>query len=61
MTKLPIISIILMVIFFIMGTMVLFIDWPTGPAGLDWGIWLFGYGGYVYVIAAAIFHAFTGR
>ena len=55
MPKLPIISIVLMVIFFIMGTLVLFIDWPTGPAELDWGIWLFGYGGYVYVIAAAIF------
>lgn len=61
MTKLPIISIILMSIFFLCGTLVLFIDWPEGPAGLDWGVWLFGYGGYLYVIGAAIYHAITGK
>lgn len=59
--KLPVISIGLMVVFFLFGILVLFIDWPPGPAGLDWGIWLFGYGGYVFVVAAALFYARTGR
>ena len=59
--KLPIVSIALMVVFFLAGSVVLFIDWPQGPAGLDWGVWIFGYGGYLFVIAAALFHARTGR
>ena len=33
----------------------------AGPANLDWGVWVVLYGGYGYVISAAIFHARTGR
>ncbi len=59
--RLPRVSIALMVIFLVGGSIGLLVDWPAGPANLDWGVWLLVYGGYVYVIAAALFYMKTGR
>ena len=55
------ISMILMAIFLVGGSIGLLADWPAGPYNLDWGVWVVLYGGYGYVIGAAIFHARTGR
>lgn len=60
-TRVPIISMILMGIFLVGGSIGLLVDWPAGPGNLDWGVWVVLYGGYGYVIGAAIFHARTGR
>ena len=60
-TRVPIVSMILMAIFLVGGSIGLLADWPAGPGNLDWGIWVVLYGGYGYVIGAAIFHARTGR
>ncbi len=57
----PVVSIVLMVLFMVGGSIGLVADWPAGPANLDWGVWVVLYGGYGYVIAAAIYHARTGR
>lgn len=54
-------SAILMAVFVIGGSIGLTLDWPPGPANLDWGVWIVLYGGYVYVIGAAAFHIRTGR
>ena len=59
--RVPIISMILMAIFLVGGSIGLLADWPAGPYNLDWGVWVVLYGGYGYVIGAAIFHARTGR
>lgn len=59
--KLPIVSIVLMLLFLIGGSLTLIIDWPAGPANLDWGVWLLSYLGYLYIIAAAIYYAKKGR
>jgi len=50
-----------MIIFVVGGSIVLLFDWPMGPFHLDWGVWLLAYFGYVYLIAAALFHAKKGR
>ena len=60
-TPIPIVSMILMAIFVVGGSIGLLADWPAGPGNLDWGVWVVLYGGYGYVIGAAIFHARTGR
>ena len=60
-SRVPIISMILMAIFLVGGSIGLLVDWPAGPGNLDWGVWVVLYGGYGYVISAAIFHARTGR
>lgn len=57
----PIASMILMAVFVVGGAIALVADWPAGPANLDWGVWVVVYGGYGFVIAAALFHALTGR
>ncbi len=57
----PIVSVVLMAIFLVGGSIGLLADWPAGPANLDWGVWVVLYGGYGFVISAAIFHARTGR
>ena len=57
----PIVSMILMAIFLVGGAIGLVADWPGGPANLDWGVWVVVYGGYGFVISAALFHARTGR
>ena len=59
--RIPIVSMILMAIFLVGGSIGLLADWPAGPGNLDWGVWVVLYGGYGYVIGAAIFHARTGR
>jgi hypothetical protein len=59
--KLPVISILLMTIFLVGGSIALVVDWPPGPAHLDWGVWIVVYFGYVYVIAASVFYVLTGR
>ena len=56
-----VILMILMAIFLVGGSIGLLADWPAGPYNLDWGVWVVLYGGYGYVIGAAIFHARTGR
>ncbi|NNF28548.1 MAG: hypothetical protein HKO53_20375 [Gemmatimonadetes bacterium] len=57
----PWVSAVLMAVFVIGGSIGLTLDWPPGPANLDWGVWIVLYGGYVYLIAAAAFHIRTGR
>lgn len=57
----PTVSVILMAVFLVGGSVGLLVDWPAGPANLDWGVWVVLYGGYGFVISAALFHARTGR
>ena len=59
--RVPVVSMILMAIFLVGGSIGLLLDWPAGPYNLDWGVWVVLYGGYGFVIGAAIFHARTGR
>lgn len=59
--KLPLVSIALMLIFLVGGSIALVLDWPAGPAHLDWGVWIVIYFGYLYVIAAALFYVKKGR
>lgn len=59
--RVPIVSLVLMAVFLVGGSVGLVVDWPAGPGNLDWGVWIVVYGGYLYVIAAALFHARTGR
>ena len=58
---LPWISILLMAIFLAGGSAALLVEWPRGPAHLDWGVWIVVYFGYLYVIAASLFYVLTGR
>jgi hypothetical protein len=60
-TGLPVISLVLMGIFLVGGSIMLLIQWPSGPANLDWGVWILAYFGYAYLIAAAIFYVKTDR
>ena len=59
--ELPLASIVLMVVFVVVGSLGILVEWPAGPANLDWGVWLLVYGGYVYLIVAALYHVRTGR
>ena len=59
--RLPVVSIVLMAIFLVGGSVALVSDWPPGPANLDWGVWVVVYFGYVYVVGASIFHVRTGK
>lgn len=59
--RLPVVTLVLMGVFLVGGSLGLVVDWPPGPAHLDWGVWLLVYGGYAYVIAATLFHVKTGR
>ncbi len=59
--RVPVVSIALMAVFVVCGSAGLLVPWPAGPANLDWGVWIVLYGGYAYVIGAALFHARTGR
>ena len=58
---LPRVTIGLMIAFVVGGSLALVTDWPAGPANLDWGVWLLVYGGYLYIIASALFWVRTGR
>jgi hypothetical protein len=57
----PRVTLALMGIFLVGGSVGLTLDWPPGPANLDWGVWLMVYGGYAYVLFAAMLYAWTGR
>ena len=59
-TPLPRATVALMALFVAGGTLGLVTDWPPGPANLSWGVWLM-YGGYLYLVTAALFYARTGR
>ena len=59
--KLPIISIALMIVFSLGGSLMILVDWPAGPANLDWGVLILCYGGYAYLIGASIFYVKTGK
>ena len=59
--KLPIISIALMIVFSLGGSLMILADWPAGPANLDWGVLILCYGGYAYLIGASIFYVKTGK
>ncbi|HSF17492.1 MAG TPA: hypothetical protein VLK65_18255 [Vicinamibacteria bacterium] len=59
--RLPVFSLVLMAIFLVGGSVALVVDWPPGPANLDWGVWIVVYFGYPYVIAASIFYVLTGK
>jgi hypothetical protein len=59
--RVPHITLILMALFLVGGSLGLLVDWPSGPANLDWGVWLMVYGAYVYVVAAALFYVKTGK
>lgn len=57
----PRLTLALMAIFLVGGSVGLTLDWPPGPAHLDWGVWTMVYGGYAFVVAATLFYARTGR
>ena len=59
--KLPLVSILLMAIFLIGGSVALLVKWPPGPANLDWGVWILAYFGYAYIIVASIYYVKKGR
>jgi selenophosphate synthetase-related protein len=59
--KLPVVSILLMSIFLVGGSIMLVVKWPPGPANLDWGVWLLAYFGYIYVIAASLYYVKKGN
>ncbi|HXV59898.1 MAG TPA: hypothetical protein VEK15_04325 [Vicinamibacteria bacterium] len=59
--RLPVFSLVLMAVFLLGGSVALVVDWPPGPANLDWGVWIVVYFGYAYVIGASIFYVLTGR
>lgn len=59
--RLPWISILLMAIFLVGGSVALVLEWTPGPAHLDWGVWIVVYFGYVYIIAASVIYVLTGR
>lgn len=59
--KLPIVSIALMVVFSLGGSLMILADWPAGPANLDWGVLILCYGGYAYLIGASIYYVKTGK
>jgi len=59
--KLPVVSILLMTVFVVGGSLILISKWPPGPANLDWGVWILSYFGYAYLIAASIYYVKTDR
>ncbi|MFQ5737801.1 MAG: hypothetical protein ACE5JX_02230 [Acidobacteriota bacterium] len=59
--RVPRVSILLMLIFTLGGSLALLTKWPPGPAHLDWGVWIVIYFGYPYVVMASLFHVKTGR
>jgi hypothetical protein len=59
--ELPLVSIFLMGVFLLGGSLILLLKWPPGPANLDWGVWILAYFGYVYIIGASIFYVKKGR
>jgi hypothetical protein len=50
-----------MAIFVLGGSLALVVEWPPGPANLDWGVWIVVDFGYVFVVGASFFHVITGK
>ena len=48
--KLPIVSIALMIVFALGGSLMILFDWPAGPFNLDWGVLILCYGGYAFLV-----------
>jgi hypothetical protein len=59
--KLPVVSILLMSIYLVGGSIMLVLKWPPGPANLDWGVWILAYFGYLYLIAASLYYVKKGN
>ncbi len=59
--RLPLVSIALMIVFVVGGSLMILVDWPPGPANLDWGVLILCYFGYAYLIGASIFYVKTGK
>lgn len=59
--RLPRVSVVLMILFQLLGSIALVVDWPPGPANVDWGVWVVIYGGYLFVVGSALFYAKTGQ
>lgn len=57
----PRVTLTLMGVFLVGGSLGLLVEWPQGPGNISWGVWLLAYGGYAYVAAAALFYARTGK
>ena len=59
--KIPFVSICLMIVFLLGGSLILVVKWPQGPANLDWGVWILNYFGYIYLIAATLYYVKKGK
>ena len=59
--KLPLVSIVLMIVFLVGGSIVLVVPWSEGPLNLNWGAWIIGYIGYAYLVVATLIHVKTGK
>lgn len=54
--KLPIGSILLMLIFLVGGTLIITLGIPGSFWNLGIGQWIIGYLGYIFLVGAAIYH-----
>lgn len=52
----PVVSILLMLIYIIVGSVLITTKQPMGPGNVDWGVLVIGYLGYIYLIAASIYY-----
>lgn len=59
--KLPLVSVVLMVLFVVGGSVMILAKWPPGPGNLDWGVLILCYFGYVFLIGASIFYVKTSK
>ncbi len=56
--KLPVTQIILMLIYLIGGSIIISIpNLPRIAGGIDIAVWIVGYVGYAYIIAASLYYA----
>jgi len=59
--RLPLVSITLMVLFVVGGSVMLLVKWPAGPGSLDWGVLILCYLGYVFLMAASLLYVKTNK
>lgn len=60
--KLPKVSLILMIAFLVVGSILMMIpNLPQNVFGLDITTFIVGYLGYIFIIAASIYYAKTGK
>ena len=59
--KFPLVSLTLMIIYAVIGTLLILLPMPMGPAHIDWGVWGIAYLGYIYIILAAILYIKKGK